>query len=318
MMTFRTAVLSLALAARAAMAQARIEVIPLQSVTLTTQQFLSGDASGKPALLAGELRIPKPGTERLPAVVLVHGSSGIGPAVAGWAHELTGAGFAVFLLDSFSGRGITSTVENQTLLSHLAMMVDAWRALAVLAAHPRIDRNRIAIMGFSKGAVAAVYSAMDRFRKMHRPADVAFAAHIGLYTPCGTSFLEDDKVGKSPIRLFHGIADDWVPIGPCRLYVDRLKKAGADVKLTEYPDAVHAYDNPALAQPVKLPQAQTGRHCRLQEVAGGEIMNAETGKNFDYSDPCMERGTQVAYNAAAHQATVKAVKEFLGTALAQK
>jgi hypothetical protein len=47
-------------------------------------------------------------------------------------------------------------------------------------------------------------------------------------------------------------------------------------------------------------------------------MNAETGKNFDYSDPCMERGTQVAYNAAAHQATVKAVKEFLGTALAQK
>ena len=118
-MTFRIAVLSFALAARAAMAQARIEVIPLQSVTLTTQQFLSGDASGKPALLAGELRIPKPGADRLPAVVLVHGSSGIGPVIAGWAHELTGAGFAVFILDSFSGRGITSTVENQTLLAQV-------------------------------------------------------------------------------------------------------------------------------------------------------------------------------------------------------
>jgi len=125
-------------------------------------------------------------------------------------------------------------------------------------------------------------------------------------------------VTKSPIRLFHGIADDWVPIGPCREYVDRLHKAGADVSLAEYPDAVHAYDNPALTQPVKLPQAQTARHCRMREVAGGDIVNAATGKRFDYSDPCIEKGTQVVYNAAAHQATVKAVKEFLATALAQR
>jgi hypothetical protein len=32
---------------------------------------------------------------------------------------------------------------------------------------------------------------------------------------------------------------------------------------------------------------------------------------FTLEDPCMEKGPQVAYNAAAHQATVKAVKEFL-------
>jgi len=45
-----------------------------------------------------------------------------------------------------------------------------------------------------------------------------------------------------PIRLFHGDADDWVAIGPCRAYVQRLKAAGADATLTEFPDAVHAYD----------------------------------------------------------------------------
>jgi len=33
------------------------------------------------------------------------------------------------------------------------MMIDSYRALALLAEHPRIDRKRIAIMGFSKGAV---------------------------------------------------------------------------------------------------------------------------------------------------------------------
>ena len=37
----------------------------------------------------------------------------------------------------------------------------------------------------------------------------------------------------------------------------------------------------------------------------------KTGKPYDLSDACVEKGTQVAYNAAAHEATVKAVKEFL-------
>jgi len=71
----------------------------------------------------------------------------------------------VFILDSFAGRNIVSTVTDQSQLDHLAMMVDAYRALGVLATHPRIDPARVAVMGFSKGAVAAVYSANQRFAK---------------------------------------------------------------------------------------------------------------------------------------------------------
>jgi hypothetical protein len=58
-------------------AQARVEVRPVETITLSTQQFLIGDKNGKPATLAGELRIPRPGTDRLPAVILLHGSGGI-------------------------------------------------------------------------------------------------------------------------------------------------------------------------------------------------------------------------------------------------
>jgi len=47
----------------------RMEVIPVASVTLTTQQILSGETSGKPAIVAGQLRIPKAGTDKLPAIV---------------------------------------------------------------------------------------------------------------------------------------------------------------------------------------------------------------------------------------------------------
>ena len=293
----------------------RMEVHPIESVTLSTQQVLTGNLAGRPVLIAGQLRIPKPGTDKLPAVVLVHGSGGINAGHNRWADELNSIGVAAFVLDSFAGRGIVSTVNDQSQLDTLAMMVDAYRALALLATHPRIDPARIAVMGFSKGAVAAVYSSNDRFRKIYAPAGVAFAAHIGLYTPCNVSYRDDDKVTGKPIRLFHGIADDYVSIEPCRAYVARLKKVGVDVDLAEYPGAYHAYDNFTIAAPIRFPQGQTTRNCVLREVDNGQVVNVKTSQPFSLKDSCVELGPQVAYNAAAHQATVVAVKEFLSKSL---
>ena len=144
------------------------------------------------------------------------------------------------------------------------MTHDAYAALSKLATHPRIDASRIAVMGFSKGAVPAVYSSNERFQKAYGSGNVQFAAHIGLYTPCNVTYRQDDQVANKPIRLFHGIADDYVAIGPCRSYAQRLKQAGADVTLTEYPDAYHAYDNFANPTVVNLPNAQTTRNGQHQ------------------------------------------------------
>lgn len=303
----------LASTSQPASAQLRIEVRPVETVTLSTQQFLTGNQNGKPTILAGELRIPKPGTEKLPAVILIHGSGGIGADKARWIEELNSAGVATFLVDSFSGRGIFNTINDQSQLDALPMMVDAYRALAVLARHPRIDPGRIAVMGFSKGAVAAVYSSSERFRQMYGPPNIEFAAHIGLYTPCDTTFRGDDKVAGKPIRLFHGQADDYVSIQACRDYVERLKKAGADVAIEEYPGANHAYDATFLKDkgPVKLPQAETTRDCRLAEGEAGQIVNSKTGAPFTSNDPCIEKGPTVSYDEAATTATTKAVIELL-------
>src|SRR5437016_12738752 len=95
-------------------AQMRLEMRPVETVTLSTQQFLTGDKNGKPAILAGELRIPKPGSDKLPAVILVHGSGGASALHDRWAQELNSIGVATFLLDSFSGRGIVNTINDQS------------------------------------------------------------------------------------------------------------------------------------------------------------------------------------------------------------
>lgn len=289
----------------------RMEIRTVESMTLSGDEFLSGQARGKPVTLAGELRIPRPGAERLPAVILVHGSGGVNPSHDRWAQDLNSIGVATFILDTFSGRGIVNTINDQAQLHSLAMMVDAYRALGELARHARIDPDRIGVMGFSKGAVAAVYSSSERFARLYAPGNVRFAAHIGMYTPCNVRYREEERTTGKPIRLYHGTPDDWVAVGPCRDLVARLKAAGGNAALTEYPGAYHAYDAFQLKAPMKFPQAQTTRNCWIEEGADGAMLNSKTRKPYDLNDACVERGTQVAYNAAAHEATVKAVKEFL-------
>jgi dienelactone hydrolase len=173
-------VLGLLTVSAAAQIPSRLEMLALKSQTLTGQEFLKGAESGKEVMLAGELRLPPRAAAKVPAVILVHGSGGIGGSTDLWARELNAIGVAAFILDTFSGRGIVSTVADQDQLNSLAMMVDAYRALDLLAAHPRIRADRIGVMGFSKGAVAAVYSATERFRAAHGGKDNRFAAHIGL------------------------------------------------------------------------------------------------------------------------------------------
>jgi dienelactone hydrolase len=285
---------------------------------LAGDAFLRGEA-GKPVLLAGELRIPRPGNDKLPAVILMHPSSGITAVhLDRWAQELNSIGVAAFLLDSGSGRGIDRFPVDIPNLLYLQLLVDAYRALDMLAKHPRIDPNRIAVMGFSMGATPAVYSSSERFWKMYGSANVQFAAHIGVYGSCNTVFREQEKVTGKPIRLFKATPDDFGPIEPCREYVSRIKQAGADVMLTEYPGVTHQYDYSNIKEPIKLPQAPVRRNCSLVEGERGQLIDARTGKPFDPSVSCTEKGSMVVYNEAATMATTVAVKEFLTTTFGLK
>ena len=65
---------------------ARTELHAFQSLTLSDQQFLTGDRNGKAVTLTGELRIAQ-GTGRLPLVVLMHGSGGIGSNMDAWVRQ---------------------------------------------------------------------------------------------------------------------------------------------------------------------------------------------------------------------------------------
>jgi len=291
---------------------ARTELHAIDTLTLSDSQFLSGDTNARAVVTTGALRIPR-GEGRLPVVVLQHGSSGMTANVEMWAREFNEIGISTLALDGFTGRGLTNVNSNQALLGRLNFVLDIYRALDVLAKHPRVDPQRIALMGFSRGGQAALYASLTRFDKMWNRSGIKFAAYIPFYPDCATTFVADTNVADRPIRIFGGTQDDYNPIALCKAYVERLKSAGRDVQVTEYPTASHAFDNP-LAPPAVVVGGQSVRHCTIREEPVGLLINASTREPFTYKDPCVEIGPHVGYDAAATDAAKASVKEILKTA----
>ena len=177
----------------------------IPSLTLTDEQFLRGDKeAGVPVELSAVLQLPGGAPGPLPAVVLLHGSGGYGSgSVDSWAETFNALGIATLALDSFGGRGITRTTYDQAQLGVLAMVYDAYRSAEFLAADPRIDPGRIAVMGFSRGGSATLRAAMLRFQRLYGPSNTEIAAYLPFYPPC--NLVARGRAGR------RGSADPPVP-----------------------------------------------------------------------------------------------------------
>jgi dienelactone hydrolase len=291
---------------------ARVEIYAIPSLTISDQQFLIGDGNGKPVTVAGEFRVAQ-GSGRLPVVVLMHGSSGISATMEAWVRTFNAMGISTFVIDGFSGRGLTAVGPNQALLGRLNFILDIYRSLDILAKHPRVDPERIVLMGFSRGGQAALYASLDRFHKLWNKSGAQFAAYIPFYPDCSTSYATDTEVAARPIRIFHGTPDDYNPVASCKTYLGRLQEAKRDIALTEYPDSPHGFDSGLLGRSTVVVSAnsQTARKCQIKEGEGGVLMNADTNAPFGYKDACIELNPHVGGNPAAAESARKAVSDFL-------
>jgi poly(3-hydroxybutyrate) depolymerase len=102
--------------------------------------------------------------------------------------------------NSFTGRGITSAVMDQDVLGRLNQIIDAYRALDLLSKHPRIDPDRVALVGTSRGGQSALYASMKRFKRLHGGAELASSPLI---------------LPSRPIAASHIGVMQTSPLGPC-------------------------------------------------------------------------------------------------------
>lgn len=291
----------------------RLELHGIPSRTATDGLLLGGDLeSADPVTLGAALRIPEQVSAPMPAVVLLHGSSGLATTVARWEPQLLAMGMATLAVDSFSARGVRTTNDDQGQLAQLTMVLDAYRALALLCADARIDAGRIALMGFSLGGQGAVLAGQRRLQQRFAdPPSAGFAAFVALYPVCALQLRQEQERSTAPLLILHGDADDYVAPAQVQRAVARWQAAGCAVELELLPGAGHLFDAPRFDPPLALPRAQTLGRCVLEEAADGGIINAGTGLPFHWQDPCVGRGATLAYNAEAAQRALDRVGAFL-------
>ena len=171
----------------------------------------------------GELVIPKDSIDdgkKYPLIIGVAGSLGWGEHHYKYLEMYQEMGIATFELNSFKSRSITSTVGTQNEITVAAMILDAYRAFEVLAEHPRIDKNKVSITGWSLGGGVSLFSAWLPLKEAINK-ELSFASHLAFYPPC---FIDPDNTSfsQSPIHILIGELDNWTPSAPCSDLVNKL------------------------------------------------------------------------------------------------
>ena len=288
------------------------DYIEMQSVTLPGtlwSPFMPPLEEGTPTMVRGLLKIPK-SRGQIPAVVITHGCGGVGPGEVAWERRLNEMGIATLVVYSLASRNVPDMCTGRYETNIATVLTDAYRALDYMAEHPRIDPQRIAILGLSFGGRTALWASHTRFQERYGSSQNQFAAHLAFYpASCYLQLADETEVSGKPMRIFHGEQDDWTPLEQCQAYVERLTRADVDVILYEYPNALHSFDVPNMPY-LEVPNALTPGNCAFIEQ-DGQIIDPETGQEPSVESSCVEKGVSVGHNASAEAQAVSDVKEFL-------
>lgn len=231
------------------------------------------------------------GTGRVPAIVIHHGSGGVSEAREWhYARELVKLGVAALVIDSFTARGVRSTVRDQSTVTVLDMTGDAFAALARLAQHPRIDAERIGIVGFSKGGTVAVQTALARRAARALPEGPRFALHVAFYPGCSSHDYQPRTTG-APVIMLLGAEDTYVGVAPCTEYADKIRAAGSSVEVTIYPGAKHGFDG---VRDYSNARGENWSGCLFEEHADGSWRERRSGEVTFANGRRVEEGRRAA------------------------
>jgi dienelactone hydrolase len=183
-----------------------------------------------------------------PAVVdlrprICEGPVGIPPS---WEQSTLPAwGYAVLVIDSFAMRGLApGACDDLNSVTTRQMVGDAYAGLEFLTRDPRIDRNRVALLGFVSGvATATLLADTAEAREVFAPKDAALFRAFFAFSPyCNLEFTGAPPELYAPARIFVGEKDDLEPATRCVDLVGFLKATGADLQVAIYPDAEAGFD----------------------------------------------------------------------------
>lgn len=216
--------------------------------------LLNKPSAGEALMGVGKLTLPANASQAhpVPAVVILPGSSGMIPGRENeMAKNLSDNGIAVFVLDNLKPRGITENMSYDVKVmgaSEFDAVADAYAALRTLNKHLAIDPERIGLLGFSKGGIAARMSMDERIYEKLAPDVTAFALHVDFYGACYAR-MNIRKTTGAPLMSFRAGRDASNDLVACAAEEAALRDASSTVSSVVYSKAGHDWDS---VQPAAL------------------------------------------------------------------
>lgn len=195
-----------------------------------------------PRTFRGVLTLPRDDRPPFPVVLLVHGTAGVDSRYAFHKPALLEAGIGTLEVD-FKTDVFTSGSDRPPISSFHPW---AFGALQALRAHPLVDADRVAIMGFSLGGHLSVSVASEKaVERWLGPGQPGFAAHVAFYPACRWlgPYFDAGAVTGAPILILAGELDAWGDGEACPELAARLNEAHPGVvSLKIYPHVHHGFD----------------------------------------------------------------------------
>jgi dienelactone hydrolase len=297
---------------------------PAMSQIKEILEFTSPSRKG-PVTVRADLFLPEGVAGRMPAMVIHHGSGGVSNTREyAYAREFTKMGIASIIPDSFTPRGVKSTVEDQLAVSSNDMIADAFSLLKLAAQHPRLDPARIGITGFSKGGTVAMRSGLELMVARHAKGGPQFALHVAFYAGCDTIYHNMRTTG-APMLVLIGGADTYVGPTRCVDAVERMRAAGSTVDMIVYPNAQHGWDGTGRAW--SYPNGENYSKCvyveqpdrSWVEQTSGLTTSGRDGKTIPDAAQkalagCKTFGVSGGPDAEAKEKSLAALKDAMRTA----
>lgn len=239
-------------------AQVKEEAVTIQADTATMNSYVAYDASTQ---------------GRRPIVLVVPEWWGLNDYPRQRARQLAELGYFAMAVDLYGGgRTAANPQEAQTMATPFYQnpqlgkaRIDA--ALAKARTYPQADTAQTAAIGYCFGGSMVINAA-----NLGSDLDGAVSFHGGLQVVPP----QKDKL-KAKYFIAQGGADSFVPEAQVKAFRKSMDSAGAQYTFKTYPNATHAFTNPAAT---------------------------ETGKKFNMP---------IRYNGAADTASWNDMKAFFGT-----
>ena len=234
-----------------------------------------GPEDDPPTEAVGILYLPTEPDAPVPAVILLHGASGVrGAREQTYGRQFATMGIAALVIDAFAprrdmGRGFIERILN---ITESMLIADAYAGLRYLAARPEIDGKRVVMMGFSYGGMASVISAYVQVAELFAPDSLRFAGHVSFYGPCIARF-EDPKTTGAPVLMLFGDQDAIMNADRCAQILSDLQEGGSEARMIVYPGARHQWDG-SRTVPWRAPRHLAD--CAVTVGANGQIRDDRT------------------------------------------